>query len=988
MRMPYKKIPKRLVIEIVKLAAKLKSSLVNPSNNIHPIMSPRQLVTGIPLRLAETEIGQFVQAHTGGTSSTEKDKERTSDAIYIGRTDNGNGHEVLKMSTGQVVTVNKVTVIPVNNDHIARVNQMGALDGQCDGIVISNFYGDVTINDLDAEAGDDDSNASDDDFKFNKANQRELDDNEKTEDAFLSSLDSIEDEEVIGEEVEFQNDHFNRNRWIDMNADDGDDEDDNSVDEEDVNYALDEPYPNINEDGDNNSDEDPIHEVSALLTASTENKKKKKKETNEIDEVDDDTNEDDIGSIENDDAGDDASNDDGGDDAAESNEEPEQQNGTNQLEEDDEVDRANIPKELLSELGDYWDTMSEQRVASVYWIANLDDFVWNDRNDASSNVDRFVLSAMQSYYNSEPTPDVANIEGSHASKATPQFGFRKGMKLFGIEGWEATKKEINENLLGMDAVKMILYKDLDRKLQKEALSYLMFLKRKRTGVVKSRGVADGRPGRAIYEKGESSSPTVSTYALMCSCAIDAIENRKVITLDIPAAFLQTLWPKEKYPTYIRFDGEMVDMICEIDKKYEQYKCPTKSGRGLMYGEMNRAVYGHMLSSILWYQKLKGHLEEWGFEMNPYDECVFNKMVDGAQCTILYHVDDLKVSHRDQSVIDDMASTINETFKTKTQSLSVTRGNTHDYLGIGIDYSRKDCVTFTMYDYLEDILKEADERGDMNGTAVTPASDDLFTVDESSPKLNDEMSDYFHRVTARFLFAAKRARPDIQVAVAYLCTRVKCPTESDYHKLRRLVKYIRMSIHLPLIIGWDQSGELVWSVDASFAVHKDFRSHTGGCLSLGTGSLMSMSMKQKINTKSSTESELVGCDDCMNFMVWVKLFFEWQMKDHHNDDKSKLIGKRTVLLQDNTSAIQLERFGKRSSTKRTRHLSIKYHYVTSKLEDKTITAVTYHPTKELVADFLTKPLQGSLFRRHRNAIMGITEKDEAEAFENYKKRSHQ
>ena len=270
----------------------------------------------------------------------------------------------------------------------------------------------------------------------------------------------------------------------------------------------------------------------------------------------------------------------------------------------------------------------------------------------------------------------------------------------------------------------------------------------------------------------------------------------------------------------------------------------------------------------------------------------------------------------------------------------------------------------------------------------PASDDLFTVNESSPKLSDEMFDYFHRVTARFLFAAKRARSDIQVAVAYLCTRVKCSTVSDYHKLTRLVKYICMSIHLPLIIGWDQSGKLVWSVDASFAVHKDFRSHTGGCLSLGTGSLMSMSMKQKLNTKSSTEAELVGCDDCMNFMVWVKLFLEWQMKDHHNDEKTKLIGKRTILLQDNTSAIQLERFCKRSSTKRTRHLSIKYHYVTSKLEDKTITAVTYQPTKLMVADFFSKPLQGSLFCTHHKAIMGITEKDKAEAFENYKKRSHQ
>ena len=153
------------------------------------------------------------------------------------------------------------------------------------------------------------------------------------------------------------------------------------------------------------------------------------------------------------------------------------------------------------------------------------------------------------------------------------------------------------------------------------------------------------------------------------------------------------------------------------------------------------------------------------------------------------------------------------------------------------------------------------------------SGDLFTVDESSPQLSDKMSNFFHCVKARFLFAAKRARRDIQVAVENLCTRLKCPTELDYRKLRKLIKYIRITIHLPLIIGWDQSGELVWSVDESFAVHKDFRSHTGGFLSLGTGSLLSMSMKQKLNTKSSTKAELVGCDDCMNFMGWVKLFLE-------------------------------------------------------------------------------------------------------------------
>ena len=96
---------------------------------------------------------------------------------------------------------------------------------------------------------------------------------------------------------------------------------------------------------------------------------------------------------------------------------------------------------------------------------------------------------------------------------------------------------------------------------------------------------------------------------------------------------------------------------------------------------------------------------------------------------------------------------------------MTEGKVRGYIGISINYNRKDCVTFTMYDYLKDILRKADKQGDMNRTTVTPASDNLFTIDETVPKISDEKSDYFHQVTARFLFAAKRARSDIQVAIA-------------------------------------------------------------------------------------------------------------------------------------------------------------------------------------------------------------------------------
>ena len=81
--------------------------------------------------------------------------------------------------------------------------------------------------------------------------------------------------------------------------------------------------------------------------------------------------------------------------------------------------------------------------------------------------------------------------GSHTSKLTPQYGFHRGMKIFGEPGWEATRSELDNNLLGMDAVHMLGAKHLNRGLAKKALPYLMFLKRKRSGKIKARGCVDG-----------------------------------------------------------------------------------------------------------------------------------------------------------------------------------------------------------------------------------------------------------------------------------------------------------------------------------------------------------------------------------------------------------------------------------------------------------------------------------------------------------------
>ena len=80
--------------------------------------------------------------------------------------------------------------------------------------------------------------------------------------------------------------------------------------------------------------------------------------------------------------------------------------------------------------------------------------------------------------------------------------------------------------------------------------------------------------------------------------------------------------------------------------------------------------------------------------------------------------------------------------------------------------------------------------------------------------------------------------------------------------------------MPLILRADDSKTLVWNIDASYAVHNNMMSHTGASLLLGSGTLLSLSCKQKLVTKSSTEAELVGVDDAMTFVMWAQYFFLW------------------------------------------------------------------------------------------------------------------
>jgi hypothetical protein len=199
--------------------------------------------------------------------------------------------------------------------------------------------------------------------------------------------------------------------------------------------------------------------------------------------------------------------------------------------------------------------------------------------------------------------------------------------------------------------------------------------------------------------------------------------------------------------------------------------------------------------------------------------------------------------------------------------------------------------------------------DMSGETATPAANHLFEVDESADKLDEETAQLFHHNVAKLLFLCKRARPDVQAAVTFLTTRVQQPDVDDYKKLRRTMQYLRATVDLPLTLEADSAHIVKWWVDASFAVHPDMKSHTGGMMSLGKGAADGTSTRQKLNTKSSTEAELVGVNDVMPQILWTRYFLEAQ--GYGVED--------SLVYQDNQSAILLEKNGRASSGKRTRHI---------------------------------------------------------------------
>jgi len=174
----------------------------------------------------------------------------------------------------------------------------------------------------------------------------------------------------------------------------------------------------------------------------------------------------------------------------------------------------------------------------------------------------------------------------------------------------------------------------------------------------------------------------------------------------------------------------------------------------------------------------------------------------------------------------------------------------------------DCVKKMVTKFLQEALQ--------GPKVATPASTNLFSVDKRSPKLSQHEAETLHSFVLKSLFLRERGRPDVLQPAAHLCTCTKEPTRFNWDKLVQLMKFLKQTPDDQLTLKSDGSHILIWSVGSSFAVHEDFRSHTGGALMMGRGAITDVSAKQKVNASSSTEAKVVGVNDVMGPILWMPL----------------------------------------------------------------------------------------------------------------------
>ena len=181
--------------------------------------------------------------------------------------------------------------------------------------------------------------------------------------------------------------------------------------------------------------------------------------------------------------------------------------------------------------------------------------------------------------------------------------------------------------------------------------------------------------------------------------------------DMPGAFLHADMEQD---VHMLLEGTIAKLIVKL---YRKFVWKNKHGKPILYVIKKITVWALQVVLLCW-RLLSDTLIEWGFKLNEYNKCVTNKTINGKQCTIIWHVDNLNISHMEKKVVDHIIDKLTRKFG-EYSPLSTSTGKKLEYSNMKFDYMTKGKVMLSMYEYIDKMLTELPP--DMNGVSKVPAT---------------------------------------------------------------------------------------------------------------------------------------------------------------------------------------------------------------------------------------------------------------------------
>ncbi|XP_062088714.1 uncharacterized mitochondrial protein AtMg00810-like [Humulus lupulus] len=360
-------------------------------------------------------------------------------------------------------------------------------------------------------------------------------------------------------------------------------------------------------------------------------------------------------------------------------------------------------------------------------------------------------------------------------------------------------------------------------------------------------------------------------------------------------------------------------------------------------KLAKSLYGLKQSPRAWFLKLTTTLLDWDFQASKADCSMFMYRSGAIMLIVLIYVDDIIITGSTSAVISYLIGYLRTKFAVKNL------GSLHYFLGLQVSRTAHG-MHLSQTKYIRDLLTKT---GLLDSKPVpTPIALGSLSIHDGD-LLSDATS---YRSIIGALQYCTFTRPDISYSVNKLCQFMHSPTTVHLQAAKRVLRYLKGTPHLGLFIQPDSISQLRCFTDADWASCPDDRRSTSAyCVFLGLNLLSWSSSKEKVVSRSSTESEYRALANGASEVSWLETLLA---------ELGFPVSNPSVLHCDNISTLHLA--SNPVLHARTKHVEIDCHFVRERVNRGSLRLV-FTPSSDQLADCLTKPLVASRFHDLRTKL---------------------